>query len=347
MAARSDLFVGWLPPVSDGASLFNSPQQLRVIVSVIACSAVILVTCSLAFLWLRNAPLSRWKVWKQLRTSQALLAKKQYAASLESSTAAASLAFDQIGRDAMPRMSALLLAAAARSLMGEHEAALGALDDVEEAITRCHGQTSAKLLPCLHARAEVLMASRRAQLAIAALDRVREIQRIQRGDRNMAYATACYEQASALVRYANDAPTMVTAQRAALVERAVELVLERASNLIWTSALHASAHHGALPSPQVLEASAAATASFDAHEGDELAEALLGQILDAGGGSGGVDETPPNRLARLPACEPSIRKLRAHLQDHFEHFGGDERAGGAGDQSSTVDGASTSEADGE
>jgi hypothetical protein len=320
MAARSDLFVGWLPPVSDGASLFNSPQQLRVIVSVIACSAVILVTCSLAFLWLRNAPLSRWKVWKQLRTSQALLAKKQYAASLESSTAAASLAFDQIGRDAMPRMSALLLAAAAHSLMGEHEAALGALDDVEEAITRCHGQTSAKLLPCLHARAEVLMASRRAQLAIAALDRVREIQRIQRGDRNMAYATACYEQASALVRYANDAPTMVTAQRAALVERAVELVLE---------------------------ASAAATASFDAHEGDELAEALLGQILDAGGGSGGVDETPPNRLARLPACEPSIRKLRAHLQDHFEHFGGDERAGGAGDQSSTVDGASTSEADGE
>jgi tetratricopeptide (TPR) repeat protein len=321
MVARSDLFVGWLPPVSDGASLFNSgPQQLRVIVSVIACSAVILVTCSLAFLWLRNAPLSRWKVWKQLRTSQALLAKKQYAASLESSTAAASLAFDQIGRDAMPRMSALLLAAAARSLMGEHEAALGALDDVEEAITRCHGQTSAKLLPCLHARAEVLMASRRAQLAIAALDRVREIQRIQRGDRNMAYATACYEQASALVRYANDAPTMVTAQRAALVERAVELVLE---------------------------ASAAATASFDAHEGDELAEALLGQILDAGGGSGGVDETPPNRLARLPACEPSIRKLRAHLQDHFEHFGGDERAGGAGDQSSTVDGASTSEADGE
>lgn len=321
MAARSDLFVGWLPPVSNGASLFNSgPQQLRVIVSVIACSAVILVTCSLAFLWLRNAPLSRWKVWKQLRTSQALLAKKQYAASLESSTAAASLAFDQIGRDAMPRMSALLLAAAARSLMGEHEAALGALDDVEEAITRCHGQTSAKLLPCLHARAEVLMASRRAQLAIAALDRVREIQRIQRGDRNMAYATACYEQASALVRYANDAPTMVTAQRAALVERAVELVLE---------------------------ASAAATASFDAHEGDELAEALLGQILDAGGGSGGVDETPPNRLARLPACEPSIRKLRAHLQDHFEHFGGDERAGGAGDQSSTVDGASTSEADGE
>ena len=320
MAARTDLFVGWLPPVSDGASLFNSPQQLRVIVSVIACSAVILVTCSLAFLWLRNAPLSRWKVWKQLRTSQALLAKKQYAASLESSTAAASLAFDQIGRDAMPRMSALLLAAAARSLMGEHEAALGALDDVEEAITRCHGQTSAKLLPCLHARAEVLMASRRAQLAIAALDRVREIQRIQRGDRNMAYATACYEQASALVRYANDAPTMVTAQRAALVERAVELVLE---------------------------ASAAATASFDAHEGDELAEALLGQILDAGGGSGGVDETPPNRLARLPACEPSIRKLRAHLQDHFEHFGGDERAGGAGDQSSTVDGASTSEADGE
>jgi len=320
MAARSDLFVGWLPPVSDGASLFNSPQQLRVIVSVIACSAVILVTCSLAFLWLRNAPLSRWKVWKQLRTSQALLAKKQYAASLESSTAAASLAFDQIGRDAMPRMSALLLAAATRSLMGEHEAALGALDDVEEAITRCHGQTSAKLLPCLHARAEVLMASRRAQLAIAALDRVREIQRIQRGDRNMAYATACYEQASALVRYANDAPTMVTAQRAALVERAVELVLE---------------------------ASAAATASFDAHEGDELAEALLGQILDAGGGSGGVDETPPNRLARLPACEPSIRKLRAHLQDHFEHFGGDERAGGAGDQSSTVDGASTSEADGE
>jgi hypothetical protein len=291
-----------------------------VIVSVIACSAVILVTCSLAFLWLRNAPLSRWKVWKQLRTSQALLAKKQYAASLESSTAAASLAFDQIGRDAMPRMSALLLAAAAHSLMGEHEAALGALDDVEEAITRCHGQTSAKLLPCLHARAEVLMASRRAQLAIAALDRVREIQRIQRGDRNMAYATACYEQASALVRYANDAPTMVTAQRAALVERAVELVLE---------------------------ASAAATASFDAHEGDELAEALLGQILDAGGGSGGVDETPPNRLARLPACEPSIRKLRAHLQDHFEHFGGDERAGGAGDQSSTVDGASTSEADGE
>ena len=321
MVARSDLFVGWLPPVSDGASLFNSgPQQLRVIVSVIACSAVILVTCSLAFLWLRNAPLSRWKVWKQLRTSQALLAKKQYAASLESSTAAASLAFDQIGRDAMPRMSALLLAAAAQSLMGEHEAALGALDDVEEAITRCHGQTSAKLLPCLHARAEVLMASRRAQLAIAALDRVREIQRIQRGDRNMAYATACYEQASALVRYANDAPTMVTAQRAALVERAVELVLE---------------------------ASAAATASFDAHEGDELAEALLGQILDAGGGSGGVDETPPNRLARLPACEPSIRKLRAHLQDHFEHFGGDERAGGAGDQSSTVDGASTSEADGE
>ena len=321
MAARSDLFVGWLPPVSNGASLFNSgPQQLRVIVSAIACSAVILVTCSLAFLWLRNAPLSRWKVWKQLRTSQALLAKKQYAASLESSTAAASLAFDQIGRDAMPRMSALLLAAAARSLMGEHEAALGALDDVEEAITRCHGQTSAKLLPCLHARAEVLMASRRAQLAIAALDRVREIQRIQRGDRNMAYATACYEQASALVRYANDAPTMVTAQRAALVERAVELVLE---------------------------ASAAATASFDAHEGDELAEALLGQILDAGGGSGGVDETPPNRLARLPACEPSIRKLRAHLQDHFEHFGGDERAGGAGDQSSTVDGASTSEADGE
>ena len=321
MAARSDLFVGWLPPVSNGASLFNSgPQQLRVIVSVIACSAVILVTCSLAFLWLRNAPLSRWKVWKQLRTSQALLAKKQYAASLESSTAAASLAFDQIGRDAMPRMSALLLAAAAHSLMGEHEAALGALDDVEEAITRCHGQTSAKLLPCLHARAEVLMASRRAQLAIAALDRVREIQRIQRGDRNMAYATACYEQASALVRYANDAPTMVTAQRAALVERAVELVLE---------------------------ASAAATASFDAHEGDELAEALLGQILDAGGGSGGVDETPPNRLARLPACEPSIRKLRAHLQDHFEHFGGDERAGGAGDQSSTVDGASTSEADGE
>ena len=320
MAARSDLFLGWLPPVSDGASLFNSPQQLRVIVSVIACSAVILVTCSLAFLWLRNAPLSRWKVWKQLRTSQALLAKKQYAASLESSTAAASLAFDQIGRDAIPRMSALLLAAAARSLMGEHEAALGALDDVEEAITRCHGQTSAKLLPCLHARAEVLMASRRAQLAIAALDRVREIQRIQRGDRNMAYATACYEQASALVRYANDAPTMVTAQRAALVERAVELVLE---------------------------ASAAATASFDAHEGDELAEALLGQILDAGGGSGGVDETPPNRLARLPACEPSIRKLRAHLQDHFEHFGGDERAGGAGDQSSTVDGASTSEADGE
>jgi len=321
MAARSDLFLGWLPPVSDGASLFNSgPQQLRVIVSVIACSAVILVTCSLAFLWLRNAPLSRWKVWKQLRTSQALLAKKQYAASLESSTAAASLAFDQIGRDAMPRMSALLLAAAARSLMGEHEAALGALDDVEETITRCHGQTSAKLLPCLHARAEVLMASRRAQLAIAALDRVREIQRIQRGDRNMAYATACYEQASALVRYANDAPTMVTAQRAALVERAVELVLE---------------------------ASAAATASFDAHEGDELAEALLGQILDAGGGSSGVDETPPNRLARLPACEPSIRKLRAHLQDHFEHFGGDERAGGAGDQSSTVDGASTSEADGE
>jgi len=321
MVARSDLFVGWLPPVSDGASLFNSgPQQLRVIVSVIACSAVILVTCSLAFLWLRNAPLSRWKVWKQLRTSQALLAKKQYAASLESSTAAASLAFDQIGRDAMPRISALLLAAAARSLMGEHEAALGALDDVEEAITRCHGQTSAKLLPCLHARAEVLMASRRAQLAIAALDRVREIQRIQRGDRNMAYATACYEQASALVRYANDAPTMVTAQRAALVERAVELVLD---------------------------ASAAATASFDAHEGDELAEALLGQILDAGGGSGGVDETPPNRLARLPACEPSIRKLRAHLQDHFEHFGGDERAGGAGDQSSTVDGASTSEADGE
>jgi len=321
MAARSDLFVGWLPPVSNGASLFNSgPQQLRVIVSVVSCSAVILVTCSLAFLWLRNAPLSRWKVWKQLRTSQALLAKKQYAASLESSTAAASLAFDQIGRDAMPRMSALLLAAAARSLMGEHEAALGALDDVEEAITRCHGQTSAKLLPCLHARAEVLMASRRAQLAIAALDRVREIQRIQRGDRNMAYATACYEQASALVRYANDAPTMVTAQRAALVERAVELVLE---------------------------ASAAATASFDAHEGDELAEALLGQILDAGGGSGGVDETPPNRLARLPACEPSIRKLRAHLQDHFEHFGGDERAGGAGDQSSTVDGASTSEADGE
>ena len=97
----------------------------------------------------------------------------------------------------------------------------------------------------------------------------------------------------------------------------------------------------------MLEASAAATASFDAHEGDELAEALLGQILDAGGGSGGVDETPPNRLARLPACEPSIRKLRAHLQDHFEHFGGDERAGGAGDQSSTVDGASTSEADGE
>ena len=209
----------------------------------------------------------------------------------------------------MARMSALLLAAAAHSLMGEHEAALGALDDVEEAITRCHGQTSAKLLPCLHARAEVLMASRRAQLAIAALDRVREI---QRGNRNMAYATACYEQASAIVRYANDAPTMVTAQRAALLERAVELVLE---------------------------ASAAATASFDAHEGDELAEALLGQILDAGGGSG------PNRLARLPACEPSIRKLRAHLQDHFEHFGGDERAGGAGDQSSTVDGASTSEAD--
>ena len=307
-----DQFLGGLPPVTEEASLFNcGPQQLRVIASVIACSAVILIALFLAFLWLRIAPLSRWKVWKQLRSSKALLAKKQYAASLESSAAAASLAFDQIGRDAMARMSALLLAAAAHSLMGEHEAALGALDDVEEAITRCHGQTSAKLLPCLHARAEVLMASRRAQLAIAALDRVREI---QRGNRNMAYATACYEQASAIVRYANDAPTMVTAQRAALLERAVELVLE---------------------------ASAAATASFDAHEGDELAEALLGQILDAGGGSG------PNRLARLPACEPSIRKLRAHLQDHFEHFGGDERAGGAGDQSSNVDGASTSEADGE
>ena len=256
---------------------------------------VAVVAFSFAALW-RIAPRTRWQVRRLVRESHALLAKKQYSTSLELSQAAALLAGEQLGESSRAHVHALLLVAAVNSVMGQPEAALRSLDEAEEAICRAHGKQSLLLLPVLYARAEVLTATARAPLAIEALDRARELLRSQRGKRGMEYATSCYRQASAIVRHAKDSPQMEPAQRAVLVERAVGLVLD---------------------------ASAAATASFDAHEGDEFAEALLDEI-QAGGGDEDTPGAAPNRLASLPACDPSIRRLREHLQDHFEHFGGEE-----------------------
>lgn len=270
----------------------------------IVAAACLLAACLLA-VWRRLAPYARWKISRLTKESQILLAKKQYAASLQASVAAAQLAFVNIGEATSARLRALLCVAAAQSASQQPDNALMTLDEAEEAISRVHGNGSSKLLPCLHARAQVLMATQRAPLAIAALDRMREIHRSHAGERNMGYATACYQQASTIVQHANDAATttMSSAQRAAFLEQAVTLVLD---------------------------ASAAATASFDAHEGDEFAEALLEQIMNARG-NGDATETLPTLLAQLPECEPSIRRLREHLQDHFEHFGGDERLGSAGE----------------
>lgn len=239
-------------------------------------------------LWFWAAPLSHRRVRLLLRDSHILYAKKQYAESLDVALAAQRLACSLFGELSPLYVRTLVHLAAVHSAMSEFEKALRTLDEAEALVQRANGLECLQLVPVLHARAGVLETSGQTHLAIEQLNRVREIHRTKLTARRLEYGYSCYNQAAAIVRHANDAPDMVPSQRAELVERAVLLILE---------------------------ASDAADAAFDAHQGFEFAEEILKLVVSGGS---------PNRLATLPECEASIQKLRAHLTEHFEYFGGDD-----------------------
>ena len=249
------------------------------------------------------SPLAHMRVRSRLRESRALYVKKEYDRAIAVAQAAAQQACSELGDASAMHLRAISQIALMHSDQGEHDRALAVLDDADRCIKRTHGWSALQLATSLSMRAQICTAAKRTQLAVDALNYARVLVEKRVGDCHVDYGRACFEQAKACVRHAVEAPQLADAQRSAVVDQAVELALE---------------------------ASYVADKTFDSHEGDELVEALLEQLL-------------ASYLAGLPACEAAIARLRDHLRDHFEHFGGAPRDEGGG--SVTSEAASTSKSE--
>jgi len=235
-------------------------------------------------LWLHFKPLVRWRLRGLTSASLKLHAENQLDRSLAAACAAEALARAEL-RVSPTHMYQLVYLASVHAASGQHDQALKVLEEAEALLPTTPPRVP-ELLDILMTRASVLEAARRMKPALEALERARELRKSALGPRSLDYGYSCFSVACAIVRYANEASTETPSQRAELLERAVVLALE---------------------------AGEAADASFDSHQGDEWAEEVL-KLVESGSG--------PDALVALSECAPHIARLREHLEDHFEHFGG-------------------------
>ena len=108
---------------------------------------------------LRYAP--RWRVAWLMWRSHSLYAAKRFSASLTAALAARDLSRGRLGEESDAHEAALLHCAAVYAAMRRNKEALAALSACDALATRLHGSWSLKLVPLLHARAEVLEADGR------------------------------------------------------------------------------------------------------------------------------------------------------------------------------------------
>ena len=111
-------------------------------------------------------------------------------------------------------------------------------------------------------------------LTIEALGIARELQKERFSSESIQYGVACFTQARAVVRHANDSVALTAAQREELVGQAAKLSIEASDSF---------------------------DAAYMSHEGDEYVETILEAILTGG---------EPNRLAALPGCASPVHALR-------------------------------------
>mmetsp|Transcript_8078 Transcript_8078/g.25928 ORF Transcript_8078/g.25928 Transcript_8078/m.25928 type:complete len:285 (+) Transcript_8078:104-958(+) len=231
---------------------------------------------SLALLWRRIRPIVRLSVHALQERSHELYAAKRFDEALEAAAAARDLARNELGEESSTHQRMIFHLAAVLAAMRRHEETGALLSECEVLACRMHGDSSLALVPICHARAELHEAAGDYALAIAALERARDLRHDSLGSAHPDYARSCFNLAGLLLRHANEVLVMSDRQRAVLAGRAVDSGLE------------------------------AAAVSADAEQAKEFVQALLELILYGGW---------PNRLKELPDCKGAIGRLESWLAE--------------------------------
>ena len=218
---------------------------------------------------------TRRRISALIHDSRRLYAEKQHEESLAKAVKAKDTAAE-LGTATRWYRDALFHVAATLAAMRRHTEALALLNESSQLVRAAFGNDSLKLIPILHATAEVLEADNKPgshERALAVLEEARELRRVALGPDHIDYAYGCFNEGGLLIRHANTALIMADRQRADLATRGVDLVLE---------------------------ASAVAGRAGNDEEQLDFLDATLTLILKGGW---------PNRLASLAGCRDAIRKL--------------------------------------
>mmetsp|Transcript_908 Transcript_908/g.2862 ORF Transcript_908/g.2862 Transcript_908/m.2862 type:complete len:195 (-) Transcript_908:35-619(-) len=177
---------------------------------------------SLALLWRRIRPIVRLSVHALQERSHELYAAKRFDEALEAAAAARDLARNELGEESSTHQRMIFHLAAVLAAMRRHEETGALLSECEVLACRMHGDSSLALVPICHARAELHEAAGDYALAIAALERARDLRHDSLGSAHPDYARSCFNLAGLLLRHANEVLVMSDRQRAVLAGRAVD-----------------------------------------------------------------------------------------------------------------------------
>ena len=284
-------------------------------------------------------PATRWKIRTLIDQSRRSYAKKEHSRALEQVNEARELALQYLGETSTVHEHVLVHLAGAYSALSDHDKAIEVLRLAERLAMRRNAL--ATCIRLLHGIAEVQATAGRAALAIEALGAARELQKQKFSEASVQYGGACFTQARAIIRYANDSLALSSSQREELVAEAAKLSIE---------------------------ASGAFDSAHLAHEGDEYVEKILEAIEETGATRAIASPAPwphamlmratscvcvcvcagggANDLMALPGCVDAVATLRQHLRDHHEFFGDSTQQGSGGDggaaTSCSSEGASSS-----
>ena len=226
---------------------------------------------------LLRRPRARRRVSAMVRTSQTLYSQERHDESLKAAMDARTLAETVLGCTSRAYRNSNFHAAATLAAMRRHGEALELLRESDRLTRAAYGAASLRLIPILHATAEVLEAENKTgclERAAEALREAKELRREAFGASHVDYAFGCFNEGGVLIRHANTALMMLDRQRVELATRGVDLILE---------------------------ASAVAGRAGQDEEQLEFLDATLELILKGGW---------PNRLASLAGCKDAIQRLR-------------------------------------
>lgn len=154
---------------------------------------------SLALLWRRIRPIVRLSVHALQERSHELYAAKRFDEALEAAAAARDLARNELGEESSTHQRMIFHLAAVLAAMRRHEETGALLSECEVLACRMHGDSSLALVPICHARAELHEAAGDYALAIAALERARDLRHDSLGSAHPDYARSCFNLAGLLL----------------------------------------------------------------------------------------------------------------------------------------------------